>query len=413
LNLERVFRFGLTGLIVVSLCLFAAGAFVTKKLLDFAQSSTPGRVQDMSDAARHDGSPVPHEGPWGELLAQDITLERPVDYLREELKTVHTPVWTFHRMTIAQVKTLFSNGGLTSIETEKALAPPRLSVSGADMLFTPSAEFVLSLDPARRNRLYEALRGLDVNLCLDSPYHYSQAQLEWINRDTCVHPDDRALFKKLVYGGSEIRRFSDYETLMGRIPTLERRVAMAASLSRQPAVLARLRIRPGADVDKVIHYWGHIPNVRFIDFYPLLEALKGLPAGGTISLLHLLPPFARERLYTFAPPPAPGEPIPDCHWTTFNFSNVKPDNRFLDPAECAQHVDQDFYRIAQPSIYGDLVLFRNNRGQISQSGVYLASDLVFTKIGKGYMTPWVIMHIADLEAMFSNCTSVYVRIKSD
>src|ERR1035441_8364045 len=126
---------------------------------------------------------------------------------------------------------------------------------------------------------------------------------------------------------------------MGRIPTLERRLTMTASLARQPAVLARLCIRPNTDLDQVAAYWGHSPNVRFVDIRPMLEALKKLPKGGTISLAFLLPPFARERLFTYPLPPAPGEPVPDCHWTTLNFWNAKPDDRLLDPAECGRRLD--------------------------------------------------------------------------
>ena len=118
--------------------------------------------------------------------------------------------------------------------------------------------------------------------------------------------------------------------------------------------------------------------------------------------------------FTLIPlPPAPGEPIPDCHWSTFNFSNVKPDNRFLDPAECLRYIDENFYKIAQPGLCGDVLLFKNNKGEIRHSAVYLADDLVFTKGGKNYTMPWMIMRIADLQAMYPNCNIVYLRNKTD
>jgi hypothetical protein len=302
---------------------------------------------------------------------------------------------------------------LTPPEAEKALAPDRVSTQGTNTVFKPSNEFVLSLNSETRDRLYGALRGLNVNLHLDSPYYYAKDQLEWMNGDARVQPDDLALFKKLVYGGNGVRRFSDYETLMGRLPTLERRAGIAASLSRQPAVLAGLCIRPDTDIDKVAQYWGSVPNVRFIDIRPMLEGLRGSPRGGTVSLMYLLPPFARGRVYTFPSRPAPGEPIPDTCWSTFNFSNLEPDNRFLDHAECLRHIDRDLYQIAQPGICGDVLLFKNREGQIRHSAVYLAADLVFTKYGKNFLTPWVFMRIADLQAMYSNCNIVYLRNKTD
>ncbi len=408
----KVFRFNLAGLVVLSLCVIAGSAFVTGRLVSARQTAAAKSGRNLAAPEERDASGSSRQGPWGELFLQDITLERPVEYLTEELKTVSPPVWTFHGKNLEQVKAFFTTNGLTQPEVEKALAPERVSPRGADTLFRPSDEFVLSLRPETRARLYGAMRGLDVNLHLESPSYYAKNQIELMNGDARVHPGDLALFKQLVYG-NVARHFSDYETLMGRIPVLERRVAMAAALSRQSAVLAKLCVRPDADLDKVIQYWGHIPNVRFIDIVPLLQALKALPRGGTMSLLYLLPPFARERLNTFPSPPAPGEPIPDSCWSTFNFCNVNPDNRFLDLAECLRHIEQEYYPIARPAIYGDVLLFKNNNGQIRHSAVYLADDLVFTKTGKSYQTPWAIMHMADLEAIFSNCKTFCVRIKTD
>jgi hypothetical protein len=412
-GLPNVFRFNLTGLIVLCLCLVAGSAFITGKLVGARQQSTAVPGQRLPASDERDGSTSTRQGPWGELLTQDISLERPAEYLTNELRAVQPPVWTFHGMNGAQVKTLFIANGLTRPEAEKALALDRVASQGTNTLFRPSEEFVFSLSPQTRDRLYGAMRGLDVSVYLDSPYYYTKDQIERMGGDARVHPDDLALFKKLVYGGKDVRRFTNYETLMGRIPSLERRVAMATALSRQSAVLARLCIRPDTDIDKVAAYWGNVPNVRFIDVGPMLRALKGLPRGGTISLMYLLPPFARERLYTFPPPPTAGELIPDYNWSTLNFSRVEPDKRFLDPAECLRHIDQDFYKIAQPSLCGDVLLFKNNRGELRHSAVYLAADLVFSKMGKSYKMPWTIMRIEDLQALFSNCTIVYLRNKTD
>jgi hypothetical protein len=409
----KVFRFNLTGLIVLCLCLVAGSTFITGKVVGAYQKHTAGPGQNAAVPDERDKYVSTREEPWGELLTQDISLERPAEYIKAELTTVRPPVWTFHGMNVAQVKALFAANGLAQPQAEKALAPDRVSTRGTDTLFKPSEEFVFSLKPETRERLYGAMRGLDVNLHLESPYYYAKDQIDGINSDSRVHPDDLALFKKLVYGGNVTRRFSDYETLMGKIPTLERRVGMAGALSRQSAVLARLCIRPDTDIEKVALYWGNMPNVRFIDIRPMIEALSRLPKGGTISLMYLLPPFARERLYTFPSLPAPGEPIPDCHWSTFNFSNAKPDNRFLDPAECTRHADKDFYPIAQPGLYGDVLLFKNDKGQIRHSAVFLADDLVFTKLGKNYTMPWMIMRIAHLQAIFSNCNIVYLRNRAD
>jgi hypothetical protein len=407
------FRFNLTGLIVLCVCLTAGSLILGAKLLGARQNTAAGPGREMPSPGEIDEFTFSRKGPWGELLIQNINLERPAEYLNAELKTVAPPVWTFHGKNVAQVKALFISNGLTQQEAEKALAPDCVSTQGPNTLVRPSDEFVLSLSPEARTRLYEALRGLDVSPYLSSPYAFSKNSFARVLADARLHADDLALFKKLVCGSKDASWFSDYETLMRRIPSVERRVATTAVLWRQPAVIAALRIRPDTDVDKVVQYWANAPNVRFIDIRPMVESLKRLPNGGAISSLCVLPPFARNHVYTYPLPPKQGEPIPDANWTTFNFSNVTPDNRFLDPAECARHIDQHFYKIAQPALYGDVVVFRDGANQIRHSAVFLADDLVFSKNGKTHTTPWLITRIPDLQAMYPTCTISYLRQKTD
>jgi hypothetical protein len=159
-----------------------------------------------------------------------------------------------------------------------------------------------------------------------------------------------------------------------------------------------------------------MPNVRFTDIRPMLEALKQLPDGGTVSLLYLLPKFARERLYTFPLPPQPGDPTMDCHWTTFNFSNETPDNRFNDPAFAVEYIQKNYYQIAAPSQYGDILLLMNDKNEIKHSATYLADDLVYTKNGNNYRQPWMLMRIPDLLATYPNTPpmkAIYMRRKTD
>jgi hypothetical protein len=231
-----------------------------------------------------------------------------------------------------------------------------------------------------------------------------------------LNPEDVALFKQLVYLNGDAHQLVDYQFLLGKIPTEERRVALARSMSRQSAVLAGLAIKPDTDIDKIAAYWGHIPGVHFTDIRPMMEALKALPEGGNLGLYYLLPKFARNRLYTFPLPPQPGEPTMDCHWSTFNFSNETPDNRFNDPAFAVDYIRKNFYQIAAPSLYGDIVLLMNDRQEVKHSAVYLADDIVFTKNGNNYRQPWMLMRIPDLLATYPAnppMKAIYMRHKTD
>ena len=153
-------------------------------------------------------------------------------------------------------------------------------------------------------------------------------------------------------------------------------------------------------------------NVRFTDMRPLLEALKGLPHGGSVSLMYFLPPFARTRLYTFPLPSQPGDPSMDCHWSTFNFSSVQPDNRFNNPTFTVDYLQKNFYRIDAPSIYGDILLYVNDHSEIKHSAVFLADDLAFTKYGDNYRQPWMIVRLADMQTVYPTLKPVFYRRKT-
>lgn len=406
----NVFQFTLAGLIIFTLALIGGASFITYKL---TVVSRPKLAESFAVDPKDKTSSV-HIGAWGELLTRDISLERPAEYLTEDVSNPQPEVWTFAGRKPDAVKALLLKNGLTAAQTTAALVECQEINSGTQL--TPSAAFLFSLNPATRAKLYVALAGQNINLYLDYPYIFPSETIESIYAEERLNPDDVALLKRLVYPNGAAQQLADYQLLLNQIPTNERRIALTRALSRQSAVLARLIIKPDTDIDKVAAYWGNMPNVRFTDTRPLLESLKQLPEGGNISLLYLLPKFARDRLYTFPLPPQPGEPTMDCHWSTFNFSNETPDNRFNDPAYAVQYIQKNFYQIAAPSLYGDILLLMNGKNEIKHSAVFLADDIVFTKNGNNYRQPWMLMRITDLLATYPDnppMKAIYMRRKTD
>ena len=407
-----MFQFTLAGLIIFSLALIAGATFIGFKL---ATGNHP-RLAEAFAVDPKDKTRSIHVGPWGELITRDIGLERPAEFLTEEVATPQPETWTFNGLKPDAVKTLLTKDGLTSEQVAAIFAPGTFNAADSGTVLKPSADFLLSLDPETRRKLYLALAGLGVNLYLDYPYIFPGGSIESIYANTRLHPDDVALLKRLVYANGDARQLSDYQALLCQIPTVERRVALARALSRQSAVFAGLVIKPDTDIDKIAAYWGNVPNVRFTNIRPLLESLKELPEGGNLSLFYLLPKFARDRLYTFPLPPQSGEPTMDCHWSTFNFCNETPDNRFNDPNYAVQFIQKNYYQIAAPSLYGDILLLMNDRNEIKHSAVYLADDIVFTKNGNNYRQPWMLMRIPDLLATYPATPAmrpIYMRRKTD
>ncbi len=407
------FRFSLAGLIVFSLVLSAGTALVAGRFFDakpepysFAQNAIP-------DPDQQDNDLFTHKGPWGELLTQNIKLERPEEYIASDVQNAEPEAWSFAATNLLQVKDRLIANGLSREQVEAQTAPDHIHASAKAIVLAPDEDFLFSLKPETRARLYVGLYGQSVENFIDYPYVFPKDSIKTIYADARLNAEDLALLKKLVYPAENSVRLTDYNLLMRKIPTLPRRTAMTKALSLQPAVLARLCVRPDSDIDKIANYWGGMDNVRFTDMRPLLEALKALPHGGSVSLMYFLPPFARARLYTYPLPAQPGDPVMDCHWSTFNFSHIEPDNRFTNPEYTIGQIQKNYYRIDSASIYGDVLLYANDKGEIKHSAVFLADDLAFTKYGNNYRQPWMIVRLADMQAVYPALKPLVYRKKTD
>jgi hypothetical protein len=170
------------------------------------------------------------------------------------------------------------------------------------------------------------------------------------------------------------------------------------TVAREPAVLAGVRIRTDTDIERLIGYWGH--GAKSLDLRPLLDSLKQKEAGGTLSLLHLLPRFARDHLFTFPTPVIDGQKPLDCHWSTLNFFNETTDDSFLTNGVSTAYVQQHFYPVGAPSRLGDVVFLHDSSGKIRHSARFIAGDLVFTKNGNSFTRPWILMHLGDLRDQY-------------
>lgn len=406
----NAFQFTLTGLIIFSLALIGGSSFIAYKL---ASNSGAPKAHEVDTQDRLSNV---HTGPWGSLLTRDIQLERPAEYLTDEVTEPQPQKWMFSGMKAESVKQFMVQHGLADSQVAEAFSPESFTETSAGTQLVPSGKFLLSLTPEQRYKFYSAMAGAGVNLYLDFPYIFPGDEFEGVCADSRLHPDDVALLKQLVYPNGAAQQLADYQFLLGEIPTVERRVKLTQALSRQSAVLARLAIQPDTDIDKIAAYWGRMPTVRFTDIRPLMESIKQLPGGGNISLLYLLPKFARERLYTFPLPSQAGDPTMDCHWSTFNFCNDPPDNRFNNPTYAVEYIRKNFYQIAAPSLYGDIVLLMNDKQEVKHSAVFIADDIVFTKNGNNYRQPWMLMRIPDLLATYPATPPmkvIYMRRKTE
>jgi hypothetical protein len=78
------------------------------------------------------------------------------------------------------------------------------------------------------------------------------------------------------------------------------------------------------------------------------------------------------------------------------FNATTPDNSLANPTNMLAVLKKDYYRVAMPSEYGDVVLIRNANNIVLHSALYLAENLVVTKNGRSAIQPWVITRLGDV-----------------
>jgi hypothetical protein len=398
---KEVFRvqFNLVGLVIFSVSLIlATGA------LSFALSSqgTTGlqlfaREKEQSPADQ----PAETTPAWGELITCDVEMERPEEFTAMEVNNVGVPSWTFENASSADVRKTMLACGLTTQQADRALAPECVSTTNRSTVIHPDSELVFSLAPEARGRLYAELGRSEANHYMQFPFCFPANSFDTITAGGQLDEQVISLVKSLLYSRDGSQYVSDFDAALQRRSGENQRLSLVKALSRQSAVLARVRIRPTTDIEKLMNYWAMGSGVRFTDLRPLLSSVKQLPEGGTISLLYFLPRFARERLYTYPLPSQPGDPAMDCHWSTLNFFSETPDNRLSDPSYSVPYINSHYYRIDKPTHYGDVIFLLDEKGNAIHSAVYLADDIVFTKNGNNYRQPWMLMRLKNLLATYS------------
>jgi hypothetical protein len=370
-----------------------------------ARTSADDGARDPNERREPQGRSV--KGPWGELLVREIEIERPEEYIAFDGEPL-TETWAFDGSTPDQVRELLVRSNVSAAQIERALSPQMMSAGADGVVITPDDDLVLSLSPASRDQLYRALGKNLKNSYMHQPFKLRPGDAQRWFAGSPIDPSIIGLFQKLLYPRGDVINFSDYQMLMHRIAREPDRRAFAKTLSRQHALVLGLRVGPETDIDKMLGYWT-VDGVHPKDLRPLLEALERQPEGGSLNIAYALPPFARTRLYTFPEPTSnPESPVLNCHWSTLNFFRDSPDDRFADAAYGIAYVHEHFYEIAKPSMYGDRIFLIDDAGGAVHSAVYIAGDIVFTKNGRGFGQPWMMMGLEDMLRTYN--ASEHVRM---
>lgn len=340
-------------------------------------------------------------GPWGDLQTTRITTEAPADLAAAFLK-FDAGVWHLRVTSVEDFSDLLREKNVPEAIRKQLLDSTRVDITGG-IIVRPDDATLLNLPAEARAELYNVLSNDGRNYVHSDPFRYEAKRAgEWLSGSGL--PDNAlTMISQLMYHRGNTAMFADIAPVFRVLPSDKERIKLLQTLTRKPALLVKLKINETTDSKALEEYWGNGPNRRK-DLSTLIDSLKKVPGGHTLDVAHLLPRFPRRVLYTYPEVPAEGPeaaPRYDCHWTSLNFWNDRPDDRFMDPKHVFK-VLQTEYDVLKDKNYrlGDVLVLMKSQTLGIHSCVYVADDIVFTKNGASLASPWTLERLSDVVAYY-------------
>lgn len=367
----------------------------------FSESRTTSAKAPTSDLQ------TAHPGPWGDVEYYPIMVEPPEEFILADYTRPEVKPWIFKGYTDASLAALWQTAGLDAAQLAFVNDAAHLEHRAGAIVVHADANFIVRMTQTQRTKIYTTLAEFPENFDQATPFRLRAAMAsEWLE-GTDLPAEAVALTKKLLYPRGVALCFSDDDVVMPTIPPAQRPKYIKA-LSRKSALVITLRVSHGEDVGPLVNYWGR--GGRSKDLNPLLQSLARRPHGGFIDIVHLLPRFARTLVYTYPlPSDKPVDANHDCHWTSFNFQNDTPDERFSNIDYVRQVLTEQYYPVPGAPQLGDILMFVRPDGVVVHSCVYIADDIVFTKNGAAYSVPWLLTPLADVQAFYSTTSGLEIR----
>jgi hypothetical protein len=350
------------------------------------------------DAMAHERAFEGARGPWGRLSYERIAISMPDDYAPAQ-PSVEPIRWWFQNASREDVEGVFKQAGLTPDQL-KILGQTKWETSPQGVIVSPPRPLVIDLAPAARARIYDVLSATPQNVAQQTPEVFRAEYLDERIESSGLDPATVGLFRNLLYPRRDRLLFSDMEALLGTLTDGADRKRLHEMVHRKATYMVHLQVDKTSDIDAMVAYWTYPGRPKGLR--TLFESLARVPGGASLDITHLLPPFARQHLYTF-PDPSPVDSIAqrhDCLWTSFNFFGDVPDERYVEPGYAGQVIARDYRQVTAPR-FGDLVVLTDERQQSVHFAVYLADNLVFTKNGAHQMQPWMLQTLPDVVTFYS------------
>lgn len=344
-------------------------------------------------------------GPWGDLMGTRITIERPDEFVCITAHTNFSSRWFFQNYSPSRLAELFDSCELDQAQRANLMASNHWQMGADGIVVQPPRELIYAMGNQARQRIYSVLAECTQNYLQRFAFCFRTNGFEEWFYQSGLSPRTVAMVRRLLYVRGPALCFADLPEVFCRVESPDEQFRLLKTLSRESTILLELCVKPDTDTGKLANYWGKEGMAK--DIRPLLESLTRIPEGYTLDVSHLLPPFARMRLYAY---PYPSEdPLAlrrDCFWTVMNFFNELPDDRFCDYQYVTQVLQKEYYPVQDDLTYGDVILLLNDHRAPVHAAVYLADDIVYTKNGAHFDQPWILMEMRDLLAFYPSPSPV-------
>jgi len=346
-------------------------------------------------------------GPWGDLEVRTAFLEAPDSLLAVSAKPNSTTRWTFEQMSEGSVRDVLVASGLGAELIEKLMSPGRRVSKAAAVTLYPTVEELASLSMDARSKLYVELAKHPVNEFQRDPVFIVGQDLEDWLATSSLNPEQRDLFRRLVWRRGAAVVFSDISALLSLARNQDEVQAVFRSVTRVRTLIVSLRLPVTVPRREFLDYWsgGRSESLRL----PFLTAITNRRAEQRIDISNFLPSLMRQKIYTY-PEIELGVKgrFPDCHWTSLNFFAATPQDFLLDTRLAASYLLEKYEPVDAPYRFGDVLCFMDS-GEGLHTCVYVADDIVFTKNGDSILAPWVFMQVADVDAVYHKSPSTRIQ----
>jgi hypothetical protein len=337
-------------------------------------------------------------GPWGSLEYYRIPLTCPSDSLANLRTPSQRVEWCIPATNQTGLEAELLSAGLTGTEIAIVLKGATVLATSELMRVFPSEEAVLGMGFETRRKLYQHLGTIRENRFHRRPLYIATENLSsWFDGSGIPRPviEDIA---KLAYptprGVGYF--FADLPFTLRRTDSLKEERLLLSGLTRRQGLVVRLRVTRENLSPEIGNYWNAGYKNKAV--MPILDAVAHANDGAAIDISHLLPATPRQYLNRFPEPSdAVDGRLPDWFWTCYNFFRFTPRDVYADSPERDTLLLEEFVPGIPPLQFGDLVML-NSGTKIIHGCIHIADDIVFTKNGADFFSPWVLMRLEDVVA---------------